>query len=174
MLVLVSAAARHDATWEIACTIGRTLAGHGLATDVRRPEDVADVAPYDAVVLGSALAAGRWLAPARELAEQEAPRLAERPVWLFSSGRPRPPSRTPAGEPSELERLVALTGARGHVVLPGTLERAPRRGLHDWSAVEEYAVVIAGQLAVTALAAASPTPPGQPARRRRARAPARL
>jgi menaquinone-dependent protoporphyrinogen oxidase len=45
-----------------------------------------DPASFDAVVLGSAVYAGRWLDPARQYAALYADVLRARPVWLFSSG----------------------------------------------------------------------------------------
>jgi menaquinone-dependent protoporphyrinogen oxidase len=67
MRVLVTAATKHGATGEIAQAIGEVLAEHGLDTTVLAPEQVDTVNDYDAVVPGSAVYAGHWLKPAREL-----------------------------------------------------------------------------------------------------------
>jgi menaquinone-dependent protoporphyrinogen oxidase len=67
MRVLVTAATRHGATEEIAAAIGEVLAGRGLDPTVAAPEQVKGVDGDDAVVLGSAVYAGHWLKPAREL-----------------------------------------------------------------------------------------------------------
>ncbi|UNX53930.1 flavodoxin domain-containing protein [Georgenia sp. TF02-10] len=159
MNVLVSAASRHGATAEIAEAIGRTLAEAGHAVDVRPPADVTDLAGVDAVVLGSAVYAGSWLAPARELVDRLGAELATRPVWLFSSG--------PLGDPPmpaeeiDVSALVRATGARDHRVFPGALDkhklpfaeraivrglRAPMGDFRDFAAVAEWARGIAAEL----------------------------
>jgi menaquinone-dependent protoporphyrinogen oxidase len=72
--VLVTVASRHGATREIAQALGARLdsggAGRsaGLMAVVLPVEQRPDPAPYDAVVLGSAAYAGRWLEPARDYA----------------------------------------------------------------------------------------------------------
>ena len=70
--VLVTAASRHGATREIAQIIGQALRERGLDSTVRAPEDVSDLAAYDAVVLGSAVYAGHWLPEALALARRGA------------------------------------------------------------------------------------------------------
>jgi menaquinone-dependent protoporphyrinogen oxidase len=45
-----------------------------------------DPAPYDAVILGCAVYAGRWLEPARQYTAAHVAALRDRPVWPFSSG----------------------------------------------------------------------------------------
>jgi menaquinone-dependent protoporphyrinogen oxidase len=46
------------------------LAERGLDTSVIPPEQVGSIDDYDAVVLGSAVYAGRWLKPAKELVDR--------------------------------------------------------------------------------------------------------
>jgi len=67
MRVLVTAATRYGASAEIAQTIAEVLGERGLEPTVLPPEQVEEVDGYDAVVLGSAVYAGHWLKPAREL-----------------------------------------------------------------------------------------------------------
>lgn len=164
MVVLVSAASRHDATWEIAAAIARSLAAHGIPVDLRQPEDVADVEGYDAVVLGSSIYMGRWLGPARHLVQGCQEALRERPVWLFSSAPVGAPDHLLGdGQPGELSRIVAATGARRHLMLPGRRVRslgvvgaggtAARRHDADVTsspAVEAFAAEIAEALVQTA------------------------
>jgi menaquinone-dependent protoporphyrinogen oxidase len=118
MNVLVTAASRHGATFEIARRIGETLAAAGLEADVRPPEDVDGVAGYDGVVIGSAVYAGRWLAPARDLIQREAKGLSARPVWLFSSGPLGDPPK-PGDDPAEIADHREAIGAIEHRVFPG-------------------------------------------------------
>ena len=107
MRVLVTAATKYGATTEIAQAIAETLGEHGLEATILPPEQVEGVDGYDAVVLGSAVYAGHWLEPARELVERHAAALAGLPVWLFSSG--------PVGDPPGLMPPFCSHGhADGH------------------------------------------------------------
>jgi menaquinone-dependent protoporphyrinogen oxidase len=130
MRVLVTAASKYGATAEIAAAIAESLAGHGLEATVLSPEEVKGVDGYDAVVVGSAVYAGHWLKPARELVERHAGVLAGRPVWLFSSG--------PVGDPPKPEEDPGASGVRRQAgpqaaQLPGAGDRVgsarPRGGL---------------------------------------------
>ena len=97
MKVLVSAASRHGATSEIAKAIADALTTEGIEAEVRRPEEVASLASYDGIVLGSGVYAGRWLGPVKQLIERESAALATKPVWLFSSGPLGDPLKPQAG-----------------------------------------------------------------------------
>ena len=114
--VLVSAASGHGSTTEIARVIGGTLAGNGIAVDIVPPEAVDSVEDYDAVILGSAVYAGRWLAPARDFAIRFRDPLATRSVWLFSSGPVGDPSRklvqSMEEDPADVTRLRQATQVR--------------------------------------------------------------
>jgi menaquinone-dependent protoporphyrinogen oxidase len=71
---------------------------------------------------------GRWLKPARQFVERNARALTAIPVWLFSSGPLGPPANlVPTGEPADVTELVKLTGALGHRVFAGRLEREQSR-----------------------------------------------
>jgi menaquinone-dependent protoporphyrinogen oxidase len=95
--ILVAYATKHGATAEIAEQIGQTLREAGLEPDVRPAGRVRDLAPYGAVILGSAVYAGRWRKEAVTFLETNETGLAGRPVWLFSSG--------PTGEGDAVELL---------------------------------------------------------------------
>ena len=122
MRVLVTAATRYGATDEIAQVIAEVLGEHGLEATLLPPEQVEGVDGYDAVVVGSAVYAGQWLKPARELVERHAGALAGRPVWLFSSGPVGDPPK-PEEDPVDVADLLAVTGAREHRVFAGKLVR---------------------------------------------------
>jgi menaquinone-dependent protoporphyrinogen IX oxidase len=164
--VLVVAASRHGATAEIATALARELADGPAGRDaalrtIAVPADHRpDPGPFDAVLLGSAVYAGRWLEPALAYAARYADALRNRPVWLFSSGpigaRPFPPD-----EPHDTAALLALTGARGHRVLPGRLDtarltvgeramvtamRAPVGDFRDWAEIAAWARQIAAKV----------------------------
>src|SRR5512132_865621 len=122
MRVLVTAATRHGATAEIAAAIGEVLADRGLDPTVAAPEQVEGVDGYDAVVLGSAVYAGHWLKPARELVGRLGTVLADRPVWLFSSGPVGDPPK-PEEDPVDVAEILTATRARDHRLFAGTLVR---------------------------------------------------
>ena len=94
--ILVAYGSKYGATAEIAEKIGEVLTAAGLTVDVLPAERVADLAPYRAVVLGSAVYAGHWQKEAVHLLEGQEAALAQRPVWLFSSGP------TSEGDPVEV------------------------------------------------------------------------
>ncbi|WP_206340227.1 flavodoxin domain-containing protein [Blastococcus litoris] len=164
--VLVVVASRHGATAEIGVEVARAIAdcgagrAGGLIAVALPAEQRPDPTAFDAVVLGSAVYAGRWLEPAREYAAQRAAALRARPTWLFSSGPIGEPP-FPPDEPHDVAPLAQLTGARGHAVFPGRLDkarlsfgeramatamRAPVGDFRDWVAVRAWAEEVAGAL----------------------------
>src|SRR5215510_2394587 len=85
--VLVAYASKHHSTAEIAEEIGKIIRyTDGLEVDVREVSTVTDLSPYGAVVLGSAVYMGQWQPAAAEFLKVHERELAQRPVWLFSSG----------------------------------------------------------------------------------------
>ncbi|MFF3336546.1 flavodoxin domain-containing protein [Streptomyces sp. NPDC002888] len=121
--VLVAYGSTNGSTAEIAERIGEILSKEGLTVDVRSAAQVTDLTPYDAVVLGGGLYAGRWQRDARRFARRHRRALAERPVWLFSSG-PLDPSASERDIPptSGVRRVMHRTDARGHITFGGRLE----------------------------------------------------
>ena len=160
MKVLVTAASRHGATTEIAHRIAEVLSTAGIEAHILEPSAVIDVSGYDAVVLGSAVYAGRWLGPAKELVEREAEALASRPVWLFSSGPIGEPPK-PDADPVDVEAIRGRIHPVDHRRFAGRLERkglglaerailavvrAPEGDFRSWPDVTEWASGIAGRL----------------------------
>src|SRR5690606_11356824 len=94
--VLVTYASKHHGTEEIALAIGKQLKERGLQVEIRTADFVNTLEPFDAVVLGSAVYAGRWMREAQKFLKDNADELAQRPVWVFSSGP------TGEGDPVEL------------------------------------------------------------------------
>lgn len=86
MKVLVAYATRHGATQGIAERIGETLERHGLEVTVAPADRVEAPETYDAYVIGSAAYYFHWLKEAKHFVDRHHVLLAERPVWLFSSG----------------------------------------------------------------------------------------
>ncbi len=84
--ILVAYASKYGSTTEIAKKIGEILDEAGLKVDVLPAEQVDDLTPFDAVVLGSAVYAGSWRKEAVNFLEEYESSLTKIPVWLFSSG----------------------------------------------------------------------------------------
>jgi menaquinone-dependent protoporphyrinogen oxidase len=157
MKILVTAASKYGSTREIARAIGEVLTQRGLETTVAPPEEVDSVEEYDAVVLGSAVYAGRWQKEAKELVERAKDALGARPVWLFSSGPIGDPPK-PVEDPVDVADVMEATKAREHRVFPGKLVkkqlsfpekaivlalRAPEGDFRDWDAIRSWASEIA-------------------------------
>ncbi len=86
MNILVTFASRHGSTRAIAETIAAELETLGHRTVFRDISHVTSLEGYDAIVLGSGVYHGHWLAPAREFLDRYQPELSMLPTWLFSSG----------------------------------------------------------------------------------------
>lgn len=163
--MLVCAASRHGSTAEIAAVIRDELESRGLRASLLPAAEVRTVTGYDAVVLGSAVYVGHWLAPAMDLVARCGDELATRPVWLFTSGPVGKPSgklATAMGtDPVELPRVRAATGARGHKIFAGKLNpkslplgqrisvrvfRGMAGDFRDWTEIRRWADSIADEL----------------------------
>jgi menaquinone-dependent protoporphyrinogen oxidase len=87
MKVLIAYASRHGGTKGIAERIGAVLAGEALLEPiVVNVEEDPDPSLADACILGSGVYIGSWLKEAVDYGWRHSAQLAERPVWLFSSG----------------------------------------------------------------------------------------
>ena len=160
MNVLVTVASRHGSTTEIGHAVAEVLAAEGFVVDVRPPDDVPTLAPYDAVVLGSAVYVGRWAASARAFVDHFASGLAVMPLWLFSSGPVGAPL-APTVEADEIPSLVARLGPRDHRVFAGAMDRevltlaeravvalllVPEGDFRQWDEIASWAHGIAAEL----------------------------
>ena len=160
MNVLVTVASRHGSATEVGQQIAQTLEAGGHRVEICTPDEVADLDPYDAVIVGSAVYIGRWLEPARRFVERHEEGLRERPVWLFSVGPLGEPPQ-PVDEPVELPAIADRLGARDRQVFAGKLGahlglgeraivrmvKAPRGDFRDWHAIDGWASRIAMELA---------------------------
>jgi menaquinone-dependent protoporphyrinogen oxidase len=162
MTVLVTYATKHGSTREIAEAIATTLADRGIATDALAVNTIADVEPYEAVVLGSAVYMGRWLKEATEFARRHREQLIGRPLWLFSSGPLGTQVVDEEEQPKELAELRETLGPREHRLFFGALTRdalgfgermvvkavkAPEGDFRDWDEIRAWAATIADELA---------------------------
>jgi len=168
MNVLVAFASRLGSTEGIARSIADRLRARGVAVSVRAVGEIDDAARFDAAVVGSAVYAGNWMPAAVSFVHENRATLADRPVWLFSSG---PVGRTAAharpSEPAEIHDLTASVHARDHRTFAGALDRrtvdgsdlgfgerfiakrfVPEGDFRDWRSIEGWADDIADALLV--------------------------
>jgi menaquinone-dependent protoporphyrinogen oxidase len=108
--ILVTYASKYGATAEIAEKIGEVLRQAGLQSDVRPVDGIRDLTSYKAIILGSAVYIGQWPKEAVAFLKTNETTLADRPVWLFSSGP------TGEGDPVELVEGKRLPAALQPVV----------------------------------------------------------
>ena len=157
MRALVTAASKHGSTADIAGAVAVGLRARGVDVDLRDPEAVDDLAPYEVVVVGSAVYAGRWMKEAKGFVARHESALRWRDVWLFSSGPLGDPPQK-VEEPADVVALLGQSGARGHAVFSGRLdphelglgERLVARAVHaplgdfrDWKDIDDWAGRIA-------------------------------
>jgi menaquinone-dependent protoporphyrinogen oxidase len=81
--ILVAYASRAGSTAGVAEAIGQTLAESGAQVEVCPMQDVEDLAPYRAVVAGSAIQGGRWLPEAMQFVQTHRAALAQKPFAAF-------------------------------------------------------------------------------------------
>lgn len=163
--VLVAYGTKYGATAEIAERIGQVLREAGLSADVHPADRVGDLAPYAAVVLGSAVYIGQWRKEAANFLKANETVLAEKPVWLFSSG--------PTGEgdpvelaqgwrfPGKLQPIADRIQPRDSAIFLGAADeskmgrldrwllknvKAPIGDYRDWDAIVAWATAIAKTL----------------------------
>lgn len=161
--VLLSVASKHGATREIANAVADELRRVGMRVDLEEPDAVVSIAPYAAVVLGSAIYAGRWLASARRFADRHQTELRVRDVWLFSSGPVGTPL-APTEEAGDSRRLLAQLAAQDHQTFAGRVDQselswvertithmisAPDGDFRDWALIRDWAAGIARGLSST-------------------------
>ena len=169
--VLVTYATKYGGTAEIAERIGQVLREAGLGADVLPADRVSDLTSYKAVVLGSAVYIGKWRKGAVKFLRANEEALAERLVWLFSSG--------PTGEgdpvgltqgwrfPKALQPIADRIRPRDTAVFHGVLDvqklnsierwmikkvQTPFGDSRDWEAITAWATAIAEVLKKEGLA----------------------
>ncbi|MBW3590699.1 MAG: flavodoxin domain-containing protein [Actinobacteria bacterium] len=159
MKVLVTAASKHGSTLQIAEAVCEAMRRRGVDARLLPIEKVKSLEGFDAVVLGSAVYAGRWLKAARRMVDEHRAELTERPVWLFSSGpvgKPLEPERSP-----EFDKMTEATAAREHTLFPGNIDRrvltvaeravvsslqARTGDFRDFNQIRQWAIGVADEL----------------------------
>jgi len=173
MKVLVVHASRYGSTQGIAERIAATLRQQGLEPTVQSAKRADDPTDYDAVVIGSAAYYFHWMKDATKFVRRHRDVLANRPVWLFSSG-PLGTDVTDAQgrdvrvvtEPKEIAEFKETIHPKDHRVFFGALDGSklgfthglvlkfakrakaplPEGDFRDWSDIEAWASGIAQAL----------------------------
>ncbi|MCT7354205.1 flavodoxin domain-containing protein [Streptomyces sp. 15-116A] len=161
--VLVTYGTTNGSTAQIAEAIADVLRKNGLTVEALPAQAVTSVAAYDAVVAGGGLYAGRWQKHARRFLRRHRRDLAERPLWLFSSG-PLDASASERDVPPVpgVKKAMIRLDAREHVTFGGCLEEGAkgwvarmilRNGkggdFRDFPAIEAWAARVADELTHT-------------------------
>ena len=81
--ILVTYASRNGSTAGVADAIGKILAESGAQVDVLPMQEVADLTPYRAVVVGSAIRGQKWLPEAMQFMRDYQPELSRKPFASF-------------------------------------------------------------------------------------------
>jgi menaquinone-dependent protoporphyrinogen oxidase len=153
--VLIAFSSRSGSTAGTAEAIAAVLLSAGFAVDCRPKEEIDDVSPYRAVVLGSGVFVPSRASDGGGFLERHAAMLRSRDVWLYSAG-PIGGRAGRGGDSGSDDELAAVTvareiGARGVAVF-GTLGMpagddpvaallpADRREVRSWAA--EIAAVL--------------------------------
>ncbi len=120
--VLVACASKRGSTAEIGEAVVDALREEGLDAELRTIREARNLAPYDAVVLGSAVYASRWRSEAVSYLLRHRRALSERDLWLFQSGPlDRSADEYEISLPPKVARVAGEIGARGHATFGGNL-----------------------------------------------------
>ncbi len=157
MRALIAHASKHGSTREIAECIGTGLRSAGHDAQVIPVSAGPDPLEFDMVIVGSAVYMGHWMKEAVEFVRLNRAKLAERPVWLFSSGPVGPKSLPEAVDIAALRQLLEI---RGHRTFAGALDpkklslpermmvtavKAPYGDDRSWEDIDTWAREIAGE-----------------------------
>ena len=167
MKILIAVASKHGSTREIAGALAQELEKQRHDVAVHAAQRSLAVDGYDAALVGSAVYVGNWMGEARAFVAENQAALARIPVWLFSSGPLGAENPQPEADPAGMDELMAQTGARGHQIFVGKLDksalglgerlivrgvRAPYGDFRDWDAIRAWGQTIARELAEPVLA----------------------
>ena len=159
--ILVTTATKMGSTAEIGDAIAERLRRVGLPVDTAPAGEVRSLAPYRAVVLGSATYMTRWRREAGAFLRRFRRQLAGRDVWLFQSG----PLDHSAEQktyplPRKVESWIGDLRFRGHATFGGRIDPDRARGaiassmvkrgqgqdLRDFEVIRVWADTIAHEL----------------------------
>lgn len=154
--ILVAYASKCGSTGEVAQAIGEALEKMGAAVEVRPVQEVSSLDGYGAVVIGSAVRAGRWLPEATAFVQRRRTELARLPAAIFSLHM----LARDESEASRAQRLSFADAARAILspkaeaffagrINPSRMSfmarlmtkavKAKEEDLRDWNAIREWA-----------------------------------
>lgn len=157
MKILIAYATKAGSTAEVAAEIGRVIESKGgCQVDVCPVGKLNGVDGYDAVVIGSAIRAGKWLPEATKFVEKHRDTLGRVPVALFIvcltlSEDTEENRRTVAAYLDPVRQVVQpvdvglFAGAMDYSKLPFTLRllmkamKSPQGDFRDWEAIRAWA-----------------------------------
>jgi menaquinone-dependent protoporphyrinogen oxidase len=174
MRALVAYASRHGATAGIADRIASGLNAAGIDAEARSVAEVDNPGSFDAVVVGAAAYMFHWLKDATRFVKRNRRVLADKPVWIFSSG----PTGTDlvdekgqdifeAARPKEFPELEEMIHPRGARVffgawdpdappigmaerfmkkMPKAAAAMPSGDFRDWEAIDAWTAEIVADL----------------------------
>ncbi len=167
MKAIVAYASKYGSTRAIAEFIAEKLRQQGTTAEVRLVDEVHNPGDYDAIVVGSAVYMGHWLKEAAEFVRRNRAVLANRLVWLFSSGPLGSDASTndPKLEPAEIAEFREAINTRDHRIFFGALDRSklgfahrmtrklpaarailPEGDFRNWNDIETWASTLARAL----------------------------
>ena len=157
--ILVAYATKRGSTKEVAESVAEQLAAGGLAVEVRDAGAVDDLAPYGAVVLGSALYMGRMHKDARTFLAAHRTALQAMPLAVFGMGPRTLADHDVRESRKQIQSSLARAGGIapfsvavfGGVVDPAKLgfpfSRLEASDVRDWEAIAAWTAGIAPRLA---------------------------
>lgn len=159
MRVLIAIGSRHGSTWAMGDELASMLEASGHSVDIEDAGAVKTVAPYNAVVVGSAVYMGQWTPAARGFTRRFREELKQKQTFVFSSG---PIGGYPEGDPPGHTAACEALLPHGDRVFAGRLEseglnllersivrvlKAPEGDFRDWAEIAAWAEDIADALA---------------------------
>jgi menaquinone-dependent protoporphyrinogen oxidase len=161
--ILVAYASKKGSTAEIARAIARELESAGMTVDVTGIESVASLDPYDALVLGTPVYAGKFLADIPAFVTRHSEKIARIPVAGFVTGIA--PVYPEAGDPDDIAKKLAQAMApvkpvavtmfagkfepREHGILVrsiGKVMKIPAGDFRDWGSISAWARELPGKM----------------------------
>jgi len=170
MKAIVVYASKYGSTKGIAEFIAEKLRQQGTEAEARPVDAVHNPGDYDAIVVGSAVYMMHWLKEATEFVQRNRAALANRPVWLFSSGPLSSDASVndPKLEPKEIAEFRESINPRDHRVFTGVLDAGklgfahqmmrklpaaramfPEGDFRSWNEIEAWTGSIARELEAT-------------------------
>src|SRR5712691_4487962 len=122
MTILVAYASKHGSTQGIAERIAEKLRQLEKEAEARPVDTVEDPGSYEALVIGSAVYYGSWLKEATEWVRRNQAVLAQRPVWLFSSGPLGTDIKDAEQQPKEMAEFRKAIATRDQRIFFGALD----------------------------------------------------